>query len=233
MNTDSQDSQNTESATCNLVAFRLDRQTYALPIEPIVQIIEMVAITPIPQTDPAVEGVINVRGTAVPVVNLRCQLGLPEAKLQLHTPIILVRSGERMVGLIVDQVADVLNIRADQITRPKDMLPDGLSDVPLVQGLSHTSQGALLLLDLEHLFASNQAQLAQALEALSAFNNSSEDGHREPVEVAAVEAAGAEAADAEAASAEAVDAGELDLSEHGKKEPTETVTADEPEEVQA
>jgi len=218
MNTNSQDSQNSESAIRNLVAFRLDRQTYALPIEPIVQIIEMVAITPIPQVNPAVEGVIDVRGTAVPVVNLRCQLGLPEAKLQLHTPIILVQTGERMVGLIVDQVADVLNIGADQITRPKDMLPDGLSDAPLVQGLTYTAQGALLLLDLEHLLASNQAQLAQALEALSAINDSSEDDQPEPAEAAAAEAAGAD---------------ELELSEDGKKEPTETASADKPEEIQA
>jgi purine-binding chemotaxis protein CheW len=227
MNTNSQDSQNSESAIRSLVAFRLDRQTYALPIEPIVQIIEMVAITPIPQVNPAVEGVINVRGTAVPVVNLRCQLGLPEAKLQLHTPIILVQTGERMVGLIVDQVADVLNIRADQITRPKDMLPDGLSDVPLVQGLTHTAQGALLLLDLEHLLASNQAQLAQALEALSAINDSSEDDQPEPAETASAEAAGAEATGAEAAGAD-----EFDLSEDGKKEPAETASADKPEEAQ-
>ena len=218
MNTNSQDSQNMESAMRNLVAFQLDRQTYALPIEPIVQIIEMVAITPIPQVNPAVEGVINVRGTAVPVINLRCQLGLPEAKLQLHTPIILVRTGERMVGLIVDQVADVLNISADQITRPQDMLPDELSDVPLLQGLTHTSQGALLLLDLEHLLASNQAQLAQALEAISALNDSSEDDQQEP----------AEAAGAEAARTDELD----DLSEDGKKEPAETANADEPEEAQ-
>jgi len=206
MNTSSQDSQNPGSAIRNLVAFRLGRQTYALPIEPIVQIIEMVAITSIPQVNPAVEGVINVRGTAVPVVSLRCQLGLPEAKLQLHTPIILVQTGERMVGLIVDQVADVFNIGADQIARPKDILPDGLGDVPLLQGLMHTSQGTVLLLDLEHLLASNPAQIAQAAAALSAINDSSENDRPEPVEAAGAEAAGAEAADAEAADAEAAGA---------------------------
>ena len=213
MNTNSQDSQNMESAMRNLVAFQLDRQTYALPIEPIVQIIEMVAITPIPQVNPAVEGVINVRGTAVPVINLRCQLGLPEAKLQLHTPIILVQTGERMVGLIVDQVADVLNISADQITRPKDMLPDGLSDAPLLQGLMHTSQGAVLLLDLEHLWASKPAQPPQTLAALFAVNDSSEDNQPEPVE--------------------ATHADELDdLSKDDKKELAATANADEPEEAQ-
>jgi purine-binding chemotaxis protein CheW len=190
MNVNGQDSQNSESATRSLVTFRLDRQTYALPIEPIMQIIEMVAITPIPQANSAVEGVINVRGVPVPVINTRCQLGLPEAKLQLHTPIILVQTGERAAGLIVDEVADVLNISADQITHPKDILPDELSEVPLIQGLTHTAQGAVLLLDLEHLFASNQDQLAQVLEALAAMNDSLENDQQELAEMGDAKAAG-------------------------------------------
>ena len=191
MNRSDQGAQPSESTVRHLVTFRLGRQTYALPIEPIAQIVEMVTITPIPQVNHSVEGVINVRGTAVPVVNLRCHLGLPEAKWQepkapygLHTPIILVQAGERMIGLIVDQVEDVLNISADQITRPKDILPEGLSDAPPVQGLLYTSQGAVLLLDLEHLFASNQAQFAQTLEALSAVNDASDDDQQEPAETA-------------------------------------------------
>ncbi len=150
----------------NLVTFRLDRQTFALPIEPIVQIIEMVTITPLLQVNPAVEGVINVRGTAVPVVNLRRHLCLPEAKLELHTPLILVQTGERTVGLIVDEVSSVLNISASQITIPTEVLPEGLAQAPLLQGLIHTPRGTVLLLDLGYLFSASQAQLVQALAAL-------------------------------------------------------------------
>ena len=65
----------------SLVTFRLDSQTYALPIEPLVQIIEMVTITPIPQINSSVEGMINLRGTAVPVVNLGRHFGLPDTRL--------------------------------------------------------------------------------------------------------------------------------------------------------
>jgi purine-binding chemotaxis protein CheW len=148
-----------------LVAFRLDQQTYALHIEPIVQIIEMVTIMPIPQISNRVEGVINVRGAPVPVVNLRRYLGLPEAALQLHTPIILAQVGELMVGLIVDEVLDVLNLPGGQIARPAEILPEGLGGAPILQGLAHTPDGMVLLLDLEHLFLPHQAQaLAQAVE---------------------------------------------------------------------
>jgi purine-binding chemotaxis protein CheW len=148
-----------------LVAFRLDQQTYALHIEPIMQIIEMVTIMPIPQISNAVEGIINVRGAPVPVVNLRRYLGLPEATLQLHTPIILAQVGELMVGLIVDEVLDVLSLPGGQIARPAEILPEGLGEAPILQGLAHTPDGMLLLLDLEHLFLPHQAQvLAQAME---------------------------------------------------------------------
>ncbi|MGD9099239.1 MAG: chemotaxis protein CheW [Anaerolineae bacterium] len=147
----------------NLVTFRLDQQLYALPIEPIVQIIEMVTITPIPQIEGAVEGVINVRGTPVIVVNLRRHLGLPPVHLQLRTPIILAQVGGRMVGLIVDQVIDMLSLSSGQITRPDDFLPQELSEMPLLQGLAHTPDGTVLLLDLEHLFQPQQVQsLARA-----------------------------------------------------------------------
>jgi purine-binding chemotaxis protein CheW len=179
----------------NLVTFRLDRQTYALPIEPIVQIIEMVTITPIPQVNHSVEGVINVRGASIPVVNLRRHLGLPEAKLHeskppygLHTPIILVQVGERTVGLIVDQVAEVLDVSASQITCPADLLPEGLSDAPLLQGLMQAPGGAVLLLDLAALFGPGQAKLAQVLAALPAGTPSSGNGQSALIESAEAQA---------------------------------------------
>lgn len=151
----------------NLVAFRLEQQTYALPIEPIAQIIEMVTITPIPQVSNTVEGVINVRGAPVPVVNLRRHLGLSEYTLQLHTPIVLTQVGELMVGLIVDEVLDVLSLPGGQITHPADILPEGLGKAPVLRGLTHTSDGMMLLLDLDYLFLPHQAQaLAQAMKTL-------------------------------------------------------------------
>lgn len=202
----------------NLVTFRLDRQTYALPLELIVQIVEMVTITPIPQVNHSVEGVINVRGASVPVVNLRRHLGLPEAKLQLHTPILLVRTGERMVGLIVDQVADVLNVSAGQITCPTELLPDGLSDAPLLQGLVHTSQNAVLLLDLDRLFSSERAKLVQASATLPVAGDLSENDKKvfcpAGFGLLAQPAAGV-------------------FSENGIKGQTELARADEPAEVKA
>jgi purine-binding chemotaxis protein CheW len=151
----------------NLVAFRLDQQTYALPIEPIVQIVEMVTITPIPHVNAAVAGVITVHGVVVPVVNLRRHFGLPEAALGLHTPIILVQTGEQMVGLIADEVIDVLGLPAARVAQLADILPQGLGEAPILRGLAHVDENTVLLLDLEHLFLPHQARaLAQVVAAL-------------------------------------------------------------------
>ena len=174
------DVEQTATSQSTLVTFRLDGQTYALPIEPIVQIIEMVTITPIPQVNHAIEGVINVRGQTVPVVNLRFHLGLPKASLQLRTPIILTqRNGSLeahrrepgsalMLGLIVDQVMDVLSVPTRQITRPTDILPDGLGDAPLLHGLVRLPDGMALVLSFEQLFRAHSPRaLADALAGLS------------------------------------------------------------------
>jgi purine-binding chemotaxis protein CheW len=152
----------------NLMTFRLHQQIYALPIEPIAQIILMVTIIPVPQVGDVVEGAINVRGTAVPVVNLGRHLGLPQVPLQLHTPIILAQIKEQMVGLIVDEVIDVFSLADDQTTRLADVLPEELGEAPILQGLVHISGSMVPLLDHEHLFLPDQVQvLIQAMEILA------------------------------------------------------------------
>lgn len=151
----------------NVVAFRLDRQTYALPIAPIVQIIEMVAITPIPQLDDVVEGVINVHGEAVAVVKLRRHFGLADAPLQMNTPILLTQIGGQTVGLIVDEVTDVLNLPQDHIVALGEILPEELGNAPIFRGLAYVADGPVLMLDPDHLLRPDQLEiLAQAASML-------------------------------------------------------------------
>ncbi|MBN1811167.1 MAG: purine-binding chemotaxis protein CheW [Anaerolineae bacterium] len=151
----------------NVVAFRLDKQTYALPIEPIAQIIEMVAVTPIPQLDAVVEGVINVHGEAVAVVKLRRHFGLSDAPLQLNTPILLMRISGQTIGLIVDEVTDVFNLPTDQIVQLGEILPEELGNAPIFRGLTYVADDAVLMLDPDQLFRPDQLEiLARAADML-------------------------------------------------------------------
>jgi len=149
-----------------LIAFRLDQQLYALPVEPIVQIISMVTITPLPQMSDTIEGMINVRGKVVPVVDLRRHLKLAQAPLKLHTPILLTKIGERTVGLIVDSVVDVFSLADDQVVPPIDVLPERLGKAPILRGLVHISDEMGLLLDPEHLFLPHQMEALARAAAL-------------------------------------------------------------------
>lgn len=150
----------------NLVMFQVDRQVYALPIEPIVQIIEMVAVTPLPQVNHLVKGVINLHGEIVPVFDLRRYFGLPDTGKAVDAHIILVRAGKRKLGLMVDRVSDVISLPAEHIARPTDILPEGLGETPLVQGVAQTDGGMVLLLNLDGLLgAVPNSDLARVLPA--------------------------------------------------------------------
>jgi len=142
----------------SLVTFRLGKHICALPIEPVVQIIPMATITPIPQLNSSLKGVINVHGKAVPIINLRHHMGLCKASLRLHAPVILVRNGDGLIGLIVDKVAEVLSLPDDEITDFTDILSTRLHKVPILQGVANVRDSLVLLLDLDHLRLPYQAR---------------------------------------------------------------------------
>ncbi len=147
-----------------LVVFRVAEQMYAIPIPVIIQILEMVTITPIPQINPVVKGAINVRGEVVPVLSMRGYLNLAELPLTLNTPIILVQvikpgtaSVPQKIGIIVDEVLDVMRALDNAITPLPSILPEPLHRAALIQGVVQTRQGMVILLALEQLFATESA----------------------------------------------------------------------------
>ena len=152
-----------------LITFRLGQETYALPVESIMRIVPMVTITPLPDAqhgDP-VAGVINVRGQAVPVVDLRRHVGLEQALYLLHTPIILAQIGQGTVGLVVDEVLDVLGLASSELIPPDKILPEGLGRAPVLDALVLVSGHIAPLLDPEHLFGPEQQKvLAQVIDSL-------------------------------------------------------------------
>lgn len=134
-----------------LVTCLLGKQVYALPIEPVKQIIDMVSITKLPQVSQVIEGVINFHGTFVPVVNMGRLLGLKETIKLLHTPIILVNISGMLIGLMVDKVLDVITRNVDQVTDPNDVLLMDMGRIPILCGLIHGQDSSILVLNLDYL----------------------------------------------------------------------------------
>jgi purine-binding chemotaxis protein CheW len=101
-----------------LLTFRLAEQSYSLPIDCVEQIVDMVTVTHLPHAPAAIQGVINVHGRIVPVLDLRRRFNLPSRPYGLYTPIILAHMGDQLTGLIVDEVNDVHTIPAADLVIP-------------------------------------------------------------------------------------------------------------------
>jgi purine-binding chemotaxis protein CheW len=101
------------------LTFVLDKEEYGIGILKIKEIIGMMPVTPVPQTPDYVKGVINLRGKVIPVVDLRLRFGMDEIDYTERTCIIVVeiegQAGVVLIGIVVDAVSEVLNIKGEDI----------------------------------------------------------------------------------------------------------------------
>lgn len=150
-----------------LVSFMVGTEEFAVPILSVQEINRMMQITRVPQSPPFIEGVINLRGKIIPVMDLRKRFGLQETGDASDERIIVVEVGARVIGFTVDQVNEVLRISADIVEPPPAMVCGVDSDY--VQGVGKLEDRLLILLDLDRLF--NSADMAQFDEAAKAADN--------------------------------------------------------------
>jgi purine-binding chemotaxis protein CheW len=139
-----------------LVGFRLDNEDYAIAITKIQEIIVMKPITRIPQVPDFIEGLINLRGSVIPIVNLRKRFGLPSRDVDDETRTIVVNIQDKTVGCIVDAVTEVRRINRDQI-QPPPLSVLAISH-QYIAGLARLDDRLLIILDIERLFE-DQSQI--------------------------------------------------------------------------
>ena len=129
------------------LTFSLGNEEYGVEILKVQEIKGYSPVTPIPNTPPYVKGVMNLRGTIVPVIDLRLRLGMPGADYTAFTVIIVMTVGSKVVGAIVDAVSDVLDIpRPDVQATPH--FGDGI-DVRFIAGIAKAGETLVMLLDVD------------------------------------------------------------------------------------
>ena len=138
-----------ESPVLQFVGFRLGDEDYAIAITKIQEIILMTPITRLPQAPPHIEGLINLRGSVIPIVNLRKRFGLPPRAPDDETRIVVVNVHNKTVGCVVDSVTRVMRINRDQIQPPPSGVGGATSQY--LAGLARRDDGLLLLLDIDGL----------------------------------------------------------------------------------
>jgi purine-binding chemotaxis protein CheW len=143
-----------QNPVIQLVGFRLDNEDYAIAITKIQEIILMKPITRIPQVPDFIEGLINLRGSVIPIVNLRKRFGLPPREIDDETRTIVVNVHEKTVGCVVDAVTQVMRINRDQIQPP----PLGVMAVnhQYLAGLAKLDDRLMIILDIDKLFQAEE-----------------------------------------------------------------------------
>jgi purine-binding chemotaxis protein CheW len=113
-----------KASDIQLLTFLLDDQEYALDINNVVQVVRMMAITRPPKAPEYVQGIFNLRGKVVPVIDIRKRCGLPAKPYDLNTQLVIAQSNGRVIALIVDTVSEVLTMPASAIEPPEQIDPD-------------------------------------------------------------------------------------------------------------
>jgi purine-binding chemotaxis protein CheW len=144
-------------STEQYLSFMLAGEEYGADIQRVQEIKCWDTVTRVPYSPPYLLGVINLRGSIVPVIDLRIRFGLEQVAHDATTVIIVVHvpgeRGLRTVGMVVDAVADVYNVARENILPPPDVL--GAVDKMFVKGLANQEGKLLILLDIEGLVQSS------------------------------------------------------------------------------
>jgi purine-binding chemotaxis protein CheW len=131
------------------LTFALAGQDYGVPITQVQEIRKWSKLTPLPNSPPHVKGVLNLRGTIVPVVDMRLRFSLEEKARDAFTVIVVVNVGNRLAGLVVDTVSDVLQVSANERCTLAEF--EGQANRAFIEGLAQVDGRLLILLDVERL----------------------------------------------------------------------------------
>jgi purine-binding chemotaxis protein CheW len=141
-----------------LIAFCIGEQEYCVDIMSVREIRGFSPATPLPQTPGYIRGVINLRGAVLPIMDLAERLGLPPTEASVRSVIIVVKVGDRMVGLLVDAVSDILSVTQDVIQPTPDVACDRVK--AFVRGLISVEGRMISEIALERLLPEMEALAA-------------------------------------------------------------------------
>ncbi len=136
------------------VSFILNGERYAIDIMSVDEIIRLIEVTPVPKAPDFVEGIINMRGKVIPVVDLKNRLNLGESEGTSETRIMITTIKNKKVGFIVDAVEEVLRIEPDLVEKAPGVATS--VDSNYIKGVARTNKGLIIILDVNKLFTSNE-----------------------------------------------------------------------------
>lgn len=128
-----------------VVIFSVGRQEYAVPIGLVKEVQPWTKPTPVPEAPPIVEGVIDLRGEIVPIIDLGRRFGTSRARAPEESKIMIIEVGGRQAGVVVDDVTEVHTLGPSSVTPPSPWLKHSLKD-EIVSGILKAGEGRLVVL---------------------------------------------------------------------------------------
>ncbi len=142
------------------LTFTLGREEYGIDILKVQEIRGYDAVTGIANAPPFIKGVINLRGIIVPIVDMRIKFNLGKAEYDPFTVVIILNIAERVVGMVVDGVSDVITLSPEQVRAAPEF--GAALDTRYILGLGTVDRRMIILLDIERLMTSRDMELVDA-----------------------------------------------------------------------
>ncbi len=143
------------------VTFFLDNEKYGINVMQVQEVLRMTEIAPVPGAPDYVLGIINLRGNVVTVIDTRKRFGLPEQEADDATRIVIIEAENQVVGIVVDSVAEVVDLRASDIETAPNVGNDESSKY--IQGVTSRGEQLLILVDVNKLLSEEEWQEVGAL----------------------------------------------------------------------
>ena len=149
------------------LTFKLDEEVFALGIDKVREVLDYTSVTKVPQTPDFMRGVINLRGSVVPVVDMRLKFGLEHTQKTVNTCIIIVEvslegAEKAVVGALVDSVQEVLDLEPGQIEPPPRLGTHLRTE--FIQGMGKREDQFIMLLDIDKIFSCAEIADVRAAE---------------------------------------------------------------------
>lgn len=167
-NTDTVVEDTADGEVIQLVSFMLDEVEYGVDILAVHEILRYPEITRLPNTPRFIKGVINLRGNVIPVVDVRLRFGFPKGRITDLTRIIVVETGGKHVGLLVDNVYQVVRIPVINVDPPSDLII-GVSE-EFISGIGRLKDRLIVLLNMSHIIFLEEKEIEKDPSYFSSDN---------------------------------------------------------------
>jgi purine-binding chemotaxis protein CheW len=150
------DHNSNSSRLVQMVTFNLGQEEYGIDILQVQEIDRLTEITEVPHAGPCIEGVINLRGKVIPIINLRRKFGMSDKEPDSRTRIIVVNLQSDTIGMIVDSVSEVLRVPADSLEEAPRLIGGGKTGnghTAFIKAIAKLDNRMLIYLDLESVIA--------------------------------------------------------------------------------